>query len=102
MRVRAAPVVGGRQPRSYTVFGSAVTREINQRLATDPLLRSRLFRAELAVSIAPDGAVAEGALARPSSDRDVDARILDIVRAMRFDAPPRDMPQPIRIELIGR
>lgn len=102
MRVRATPIVGGRPSRSFTVFGTAVTRQINRSLSSDPLLMARTFSAELAVSIGPDGTVSEGRMSRTSADREVDARILDIVRAMRFEAPPHDLPQPIRIELVGR
>lgn len=78
--------------------------QIQQTLQKDERLRHGRYRLSLSVWLTAAGKPERVALTSTTGDSEIDQRIQQVLAAMPAlrDAPPRDMPQPIRLRIDAR
>lgn len=102
MQVRASAIVGTPNRASFDVYGRHVLASIDRELRPEAVEEGRLYRAVIRLWIESDGSVRRVNFAQGSGDAKADHDIARRVSDLRFEAPPSDMPQPIRLQLEAR
>lgn len=93
---------GSGNPFAY--YGSQVQRKIEDALLDDKELRKRAYSVGVNVWVRSDGSILRAELAASTGSRDMDAKLIAaIMNAQSLaQAPPQDMPQPIRMRISSR
>ncbi len=100
--------IGGGTPRTnrmqYAFFTNALQRHIQDELARNREVKTLDYRVTVAVWLARDGSVQRAELSDSTGDEKSDAALAAGLRQMRAfrEAPPADMPQPIRLRITNR
>ena len=93
---------GGRM--GFAFYTNGLQRFLQDELARNKQLRGADYRIVVRLWLAPDGAVRRVELAGSSGSPDVDARVraaLGALAAVR-EAPPENMPQPVKLRISNR
>jgi periplasmic protein TonB len=88
----------------FAFFTSALQRHIQDELARNREVKQINYRVTVKVWLARDGAIRRAELAESTGDDAADAALSAALREMRAfrDAPPADMPQPVRLRITNR
>jgi hypothetical protein len=106
-RPGGADYIGGSGGGSGSRFGgyaSLIQSQIQDALKKDDRLRNGRYRISLSVWLSPAGRAERVALNSTTGDREMDEHIQQALLAMPplRDAPPRDLPQPVRLRIDAR
>jgi protein TonB len=88
----------------FAFFTSALQRHIQDELARNREVKQIDYRVTVAVWLGRDGSVQRAELADSTGNDKADAALSAALRQMRAfrEAPPADMPQPIRLRITNR
>ena len=95
--------VGKNSPfNPFNNYAVMMKAEVQRHLARSNELRRRSYRIEVRVWVAADGSVKQSELLGTSGDADTDDSIRQALSSLPTfsDAPPPNMPQPIRLRII--
>ena len=93
---------GARTRPDFTAYGQAVRLEIKRALAESTETAYRTLSVQVEFWIDPKGHVRRLRLLKSSGGANLDAVIERVLGAVAFKEPPsRDMPQPIRVTILG-
>lgn len=95
---------GGREPlvNPFSSYANALKNELQRQLARHPDLRRRQYRIEVRVWVGGDGSLRRTELLGSTGDGDTDDSIRRAFAALPgfSEAPPPNMPQPIRLRIV--
>lgn len=95
---------GGREPvvNPFNSYANAIRNELQRQLARNPDLRRRQYRIEVRVWVGGDGSLRRTELLGSTGDGDTDENIRRAFAALPSfsEAPPPNMPQPIRLRIV--
>ncbi|WCM25959.1 TonB C-terminal domain-containing protein [Sphingomonas sp. QA11] len=95
------PAGAERRP-DFTDYGQAVRLEIKRALARDSETSYRILNIQAEFRIDGSGHVENPHLKRRTGDRGLDAAVERVLRGIRLrSAPPKGMPQPVRVTIVG-
>lgn len=88
----------------YAFFTNALQRHIQEELARNREVKLLDYRVTVAIWLGRDGSVRRAELVDSTGDNKADAALSAALAQMRAfrDAPPSDMPQPIRLRITNR
>jgi protein TonB len=88
----------------FAFFTSALQRHIQDELARNKDIKQLDYRVPVAIWLARDGSVQRAELAGSTGDDRTDAALTAALAQMRpfREAPPADMPQPVRLRISNR
>lgn len=92
--------MGGSGRFGYYLGG--VQKGIHEELNRNEKLRKKLYKIEIALWIAKDGLVSRFELLGSSGDKELDVQIKKALFGARFEEPPSDIPQPIKLRISSR
>lgn len=92
--------MGGAGRFGYYLGG--VQKGINEELNRIEKLRKREYKIEVALWLAKNGVVSRFELLGSSGDKTVDAMIKKAMFGAKFEEPPSDIPQPIKLRISSR
>jgi hypothetical protein len=106
-RPGGADYIGGGSTSGGSRFGgyaNLIQSQIQDALKKDERLRNGRYRISLSVWLSAAGKPERVALISTTGDQDIDERIQQALLAMppMRDAPPRDLPQPVRLRIDAR
>lgn len=99
--VRGERMIGRRDMRAMQTYARRAETEIQALFAKAPAYQGKAFTLRIAVTIAGDGRIAAARLERPSAIPEFDARIEETIVGRLLEAPPPDLPQPLRFDIAG-
>lgn len=102
LTVEASPRVGLPRSGRFDAYGRHVLGLIDHTLRPEAMTDGRTYRATIRLWIDLDGKVRQADFTPDSGSVEAKRHILDLVRQVRFDAPPPDMPQPLRVQVEAR
>lgn len=93
---------GSGNPFAY--YGTQLQRQIENALLDDKDTRKKAYSVVAKVWLRPDGSILRAELASSTGSRDMDDKLITaIMNAQSLaQAPPQDMPQPIRMRISSR
>ena len=86
----------------FGFYLSGVQQGIHEELNRNEKLRKREYKVEVALWIAKSGMVTRFELLGTSGDKDVDAMMKKALFGAKFEEPPSDIPQPIKLRISSR
>lgn len=89
---------GGR----FGFYLGGVQQSIHDDLDRNEKLHKREYKVEVALWIGKDGVVKRFELLGTSGDKDVDAQMKKTLFGAKFEEPPSDIPQPIKLRISSR
>lgn len=92
--------MGGAGRFGYYLGG--VQQGIHEELNRNEKLRKKEYKVEVALWIAKSGVVNRFELLGTSGDKEVDAAIKKALFGVKFEEPPSDIPQPIKLRISSR
>lgn len=100
----ATHIGGGGSKRQFTWFAGLIKSRIEDALAKDPQLASGKYKVVVHVWVKPDGRLDRFEIAGSSGDAITDDHIKAALNAMPplSEAPPDDMPQPVKLRITAR
>ena len=98
------PTVGGTNRAGWASYDRLVSDGLHSLFARDPRLKKGEFRAVLRIWLDEQGRVTRYELAAPSGNAEIDAGLRDLLATQPDlgDAPPPDMPLPIKLRVNSR
>jgi len=99
-RPGGSDLVGGTGNAVFAWYTNKIRDVIVERLSSDPKLHGKKYSLQVLVWLEPDGRIKQVQLATGSGDQEVDRLVAaDFVGLRVSDAPPLEMPQPVRYQL---
>lgn len=93
---------GAEERPDFSDYGQLVRAAIRRTLTYRPETARRIYNARFEIWIDPKGAVGEARLTRSSGGAGMDTALKQVIKQIVVDRPPpRGMPQPIYITVIG-
>lgn len=92
--------MGGAGRFGYYLGG--VQQGIHEELNRNEKLRKKEYKVEVALWIAKNGVVSRFELLGTSGDKELDMQIKKALFGARFEEPPSDIPQPIKLRISSR
>jgi len=93
---------GAEQRPDFSAYGQLVRNQILKTLSNDPRTAKRVFKVQVDLWVAPNGAITETRLTRSSGMSAFDATLLQTIGSIVVSrAPPAGMRQPIHVTVIG-
>lgn len=86
----------------FGFYLGGVQKGIHEELNRSEKLRKREYKVEVALWIAKSGMVTRFELLGTSGDKDVDTLMKKALFGARFEEPPSDIPQPIKLRISSR
>jgi protein TonB len=86
----------------FAFYLGGVQQGIHEELNKNEKLRKREYKVEVALWIAKNGLVTRFELLGTSGDKDVDALMKKALFSAKFEEPPSDIPQPIKLRISSR
>lgn len=93
---------GAEQRPDFGEYGMLLRTRIRDALTRDPGTARRIYNARFDVSIGPKGGVSRAQITRSSGQARMDATLRRVIEQIVVERPPpRGMPQPVHITVIG-
>ncbi|HTW75700.1 MAG TPA: TonB C-terminal domain-containing protein [Steroidobacteraceae bacterium] len=88
----------------FAWYTSRLASAMQDRLSSDASLRGKQYTGSVYVWIAADGSIKDVRLAASTGDRGIDTTIARDLSSMGRigEAPPLEMPQPVRLQIVSR
>ena len=86
----------------FGFYLGGVQKGIHDELNRNEKLRKSEYRVEVALWLGKDGVVSRFELLGSSGDKELDALMKKALIGARFDEPPSDIPQPIKLRISSR
>lgn len=102
LEVRASAIVGSPGRAAFDAYGRHVLASIDRGLRPEAVEAGRAYRVVIRLWIAGDGRVRNVDYVQSSGNAKADQNILARLSGLHFEAPPPEMPQPIRLQLEAR
>lgn len=94
----AAPLVGRRDDQAMRAYADKARLHIAEAVRRDPSLTGNDVVVRLRLRVDAEGRVSDAALQDGAGDADWDARFLALISGLRFEAPPPELTQSLRME----
>lgn len=98
LEVRASPILAG-EDRLFHTYGRYLAAKVDAALRPEFGRKTGRFVLMLHLWVTPSGDVKTAELVSGSDDAVRDRAIIARAEALRFDAPPAGLPQPVRLKL---
>jgi len=86
----------------FGIYLGGVQQSIHEELNRNDKLRKSEYKVEVALWIGKNGMVNRYELLGTSGDKELDALVKKALGVARFDEPPSDIPQPIKLRISSR